>query len=60
MDMITKNVKINKKVFVETYTCEEWLWLFKECYNHCQEDKKEFIYVCCQYKKNLKMTINEH
>jgi hypothetical protein len=25
MDMITKNVKINKKVFVETYTCEEWL-----------------------------------
>jgi hypothetical protein len=25
MHMITKNVKINKIVFVETYTREEWL-----------------------------------
>ncbi len=25
MDMIIKNVKIDKTIFMETYTCEEWL-----------------------------------
>jgi hypothetical protein len=60
MDMIIKNVKINKTVFVETYIREEWLWLLKEWHNHCQEDIKEFIYVYCHYKKNSKMKINEH
>ncbi len=47
IDMIIKNVKIDKMVFMETYICEEWLQLLKECHNHCQEDKKEFIYVYC-------------
>jgi hypothetical protein len=60
MNMIIENVKINKTVFVETYTREEWLQLLKECHNHCQEDKIEFICVHCHCKKNPKMRINEH
>jgi hypothetical protein len=24
MDMIIENVKIDKTIFMETYTCEEW------------------------------------
>jgi hypothetical protein len=60
MDMIVENVKIDKIVFVETYTRKEWLWLLKECHNHCQEDRKEFIYIYCHYKNNSKMRINEH
>jgi hypothetical protein len=43
MDMIVKNVKINKIVFMETYTREEWLQLFKECHNHCQEERNELF-----------------
>ncbi len=45
---------------METYTCKKWLQLLKECYSHCQEDKKEFICVYYHCKKNLKMRINEH
>jgi hypothetical protein len=56
-NMIKKNVKIHKIVFVKNYTREEWLGLFKECHNHCQKDRKEFICVYCHYKKNLKMNI---
>jgi hypothetical protein len=59
-DMIVENVKIDKSIFMETYIHEEWLRLFKECNNHCQEDKKEFIFVYCHYKKISKMRINEH
>jgi hypothetical protein len=59
MDMIIENVKIYQTIFMETYTHEEWLKLFKECHNHCQKDK-EFICVYYHYKKNLKMNINEH
>jgi len=47
IDMIIKNVKIDKTIFMETYIREEWLRLLKECHHHCQEDKKEFIYVYC-------------
>jgi hypothetical protein len=43
---------------METYIHEEWLRLYKECHNHCQEDK-EFICVYC-HCKNSKMSINEH
>jgi hypothetical protein len=56
-NMIIKNVKIDKIVFMETYTHEEWLGLFKECHNHCEGDRKEFICVYCHYQKNLKMNI---
>ncbi len=45
---------------METYTREKLLQLLKECHSHCQEDKKEFIYVYCHCEKNLKMRINEH
>jgi hypothetical protein len=45
IDMIVENVKIDKTIFVETYIHEEWLRLFEECHNHCQEDRKEFICV---------------
>jgi hypothetical protein len=47
MDMIVENVKMDKIIFMETYTCKEWLQLLKECHNHCQEDRKEFIYIYC-------------
>jgi hypothetical protein len=60
MDMIVKNVKIDKIVFVKTYIREEWMRLLKECHGHYQEDKKEFISVYFHYKKNSKMKINEH
>jgi hypothetical protein len=53
-DMIVKNAKINKIVFMETYTRKEWLQLFKEWHNHCWDDRKEFIYAYCHYKKKLK------
>jgi hypothetical protein len=43
-DMIIKNVKIHKTIFVETYTIKEWLQLLEEYHNHCQEDKG--IYLC--------------
>jgi hypothetical protein len=59
-NMIVENVKIDKKKFMETCTREEWLRLLKECHNHYQEDKKQFICVYCHYKKNSKMGINEH
>jgi hypothetical protein len=29
-------------------------------HSHKQEDRKEFIFVYCKCKKNLKMKINEH
>ncbi len=58
--MIVTNAKIDKTIFVETYIHKEWLWLLKECHNHCQEDMKEFICVFCHCKKNSKMKINEH
>jgi len=58
--MIVENAKIDKTIFVETYIRKEWLWLLKECHNHCQEGMKEFIFVYCHYKKNSKMRINEH
>jgi hypothetical protein len=60
MDIIIINVKIDKLIFVETYTHEEWLWLFKECHNHCWKDMKKFICVYYHCKKNSKMNINEH
>jgi hypothetical protein len=56
-NMIVKNVKIHKIVFVNIYIREEWLGFFKECHNHWQEDRKKFIFVYCHYKKNLKMNI---
>ncbi len=31
-DMIVKNVKINKTIFVKKYTPEEWLHLVEECH----------------------------
>jgi len=58
-NMIVKNVKIDKIVFVETYIHGEWLQLLKECQNHRRKDGKEFICVYC-HCKNLKMKINEH
>ncbi len=33
-DLIVENVKINKTMFMETYTCKEWLELLQECHNH--------------------------
>ncbi len=60
MNMIIKNVKIDKIILMETYTHKEWLRLLKECDNHCQEDRKEFICVYYHYKKTSKMKINEH
>jgi len=59
MDGIMENVKIDKTIFMETYTCEEWLQLFKECHSHCRKDM-EIICVYYHYKKNLKMNINEY
>jgi len=59
-NMIVKNVKIDKTVFVKTYIRKEWLQLFKECHNHCQEKKKEFICVYFHCNKYSKMKINEH
>ncbi len=59
-NMLIKNVKINKIVFMKTYICEEWFRLLNECHNHYRENKKKFICVYCHYKKNLKMRINEH
>jgi hypothetical protein len=59
-DMIIENVKIDKTIFMETYTHKEWLQLLNKCHNHCQKDRKEFIYVYYHYKKNLKMKINEY
>jgi hypothetical protein len=58
--MIIENVKIDKTIFMETYTHEEWLQLLNECYSHCRKDKKEFICVYCHYKKNLKLKIKEY
>jgi hypothetical protein len=34
-EMIIKNVKTDKTVFVETYIREEWLQLLQECHSHC-------------------------
>jgi hypothetical protein len=45
MDMIVEYVKIDKTIFVETYTREEWLQLFKECHIHCQEEKEFFFLI---------------
>jgi hypothetical protein len=59
-DMIVENVKIDKTIFMETYTREKWLRSLKECHNHCREENKEIICVYCHCKKNLKMKINEH
>ncbi len=60
MELIVENVKIDKTMFVETYTHEEWLQLFQVCHSHYQEDRKEFMCVYCHYKKNSKMKINEN
>jgi hypothetical protein len=57
-NLIIEDVKIDK--IVKTYIHEEWLQLLQECQSHCQKDRKEFIYVYCNYKKNLKMRINDH
>jgi hypothetical protein len=43
-NLIIKNVKIDKIMFVETYACEEWLELLQECHNHNREDKEEFSF----------------
>jgi hypothetical protein len=59
-NMIIKNVKIDKTVFVENYIHKEWLRLLKEYHNHSRKDRKEFICVYWHYKKKLKMQINEH
>jgi len=59
MDIIIINVKIDKTVFVETYTHEEWLLLLKDCHSQCWKDMKKFICVYCHCKKS-KMNINEH
>jgi hypothetical protein len=58
--MIVENVKIDKTIFMETYTHEEWPQLLHECHNHCRKDMKEFICVYCHCKKNSKMKINEY
>jgi hypothetical protein len=34
MDMIVKNVKMDKTIFMETYIRKEWLRLLQECHNH--------------------------
>ncbi len=39
-------VKIDKMVFMETYSCEEWMQLCQESQNHYCEDIDEFI---CAY-----------
>jgi len=59
-ETINMIIEINKIVFMETYICEEWMRLLKECHSHCRKDMKEFIYVYCHCKKNSKMRINEH
>jgi hypothetical protein len=59
-NMIIKNGKIDKTIFVENYIHKEWLRLLKEYHNHSRKDRKEFICVYCPYKKNSEMWINEH
>lgn len=54
------NVKINKIIFVERHTPKEWLHLVEECHQNNQEDRKKFICVYCNCKKNFKMRLNEH
>jgi hypothetical protein len=54
MDIIIENVKINKIIFVETYTREEWLRLLKECHSHYREDRKEFICVIVTTRRTQK------
>ncbi len=60
LGIIVENVKINKTIFVERYTPKEWLHLMEECHQNSQKDRKELICVHCNYKKNLKMKLNEH
>jgi hypothetical protein len=56
LDIIVKNVKIDKIVFVKRYTPKEWLNLVEECHQSNQEDRKEFILcVYCTCKKISKM-----
>jgi hypothetical protein len=58
--MIMENMKINKIIFMEIYSQEEWLHLIDECHQNNQEDRKEFMCVYCNCKKNLKMRFNEN
>jgi len=43
LDIIVKNVKIKKIIFVKRYTPKEWLHLMEECHENNREDRKEFI-----------------
>jgi hypothetical protein len=61
LDIIVKNVKINKIIFMKIYTPKIWLHLVEKCHENNREDRKEFI-LClyCNCKKNTKMKLNEH
>jgi hypothetical protein len=59
-NIIVENVKIDKTIFVERYTLKKWLHLVEECHHSSQEDRKEFICVYCNCKKNSKMKLNDH
>ncbi len=45
---------------MERYTPKEWLHLMEECHQNSQKDRKKFINVYCNYKKDFKMKLNEH
>ncbi len=60
IEIDNRNVKIDKKMFMEICTHEEWLQLFQECHSHCWEDRSEFICVYSNCKKNSNIRINEH
>jgi hypothetical protein len=58
--MIMENVKIDKTIFVERYIRKEWLHVVDECHQNNKEDRKEFMCVYCNCKKNSKMRFNEN
>jgi hypothetical protein len=61
LDILVKNVKIDKIIFVKRYTPKEWLYLVEECHQSNRECRKEFIIcVYCTCKKISKMRLNEH
>jgi hypothetical protein len=46
MDMIEENVKIDKTIFVKTYTHEEWLRLLQKCHNHAKRiGRSLFVFI---------------
>jgi hypothetical protein len=60
-DMIVENVKIDKIIFVETYTCEEWLRLFRDAIVIVERTGRNlFVLISVTKKKNSNMKINEH